>query len=481
VTERRSCGIRDTVVRIGRVAVGLIARYLFAARTNVSGGERVDRRFDASVEHPRVMTELHLSRRTVLATLGTIGVASAGAGIGTSAVFGDRERFENNRLTAGEVDTKVGWESHYSDWSEAEAEHAHVEDGALVVDDREGFLNATRQRQFPDERTRRALVAGDADPCETFADVPDDIRRPLIDLTDVKPGDFGLVTFDVLLCDTPGYVWLTGALDEASENRRSEPEPDDPDEEGSPGSGEAGGAVELLDTIRVRIWYDEGDWPEIDDETLFEGTLAEALDALRTGSGIPLDGARETAGGERDSPDGDPAPAGRAHESRACFEPEPTLHGIGFEWKLPTDHGNEVQSDGVTFDLGFYTEQCRHNDGAGVSDGRPIVTGTRFDVLDERGSGERQASVTFDDGAVIVTGIVRGDNGCYTARLGAAVVDDGRLVVDIESYEDAPGSSGCTGALVFLEYEAVVELRNGPPASVRVEHDGERVTTEPSP
>jgi hypothetical protein len=90
--------------------------------------------------------------------------------------------------------------------------------------------------------------------------------------------------------------------------------------------------------------------------------------------------------------------------------------------------------------------------------------------------------VTFDDGAVIVTGIVRGDNGCYTARLGAAVVDDGRrLVVDIESYEDAPENGGCTGALVFLEYEAVVQLRNGLPASVRVEHDGERVTAEPSP
>jgi hypothetical protein len=30
------------------------------------------------------------------------------------------------------------------------------------------------------------------------------------------------------------------------------------------------------------------------------------------------------------------------------------------------DVGNEVQSDSVSFDLGFYAEQCRHNDGEGT-------------------------------------------------------------------------------------------------------------------
>jgi hypothetical protein len=36
-------------------------------------------------------------------------------------------------------------------------------------------------------------------------------------------------------------------------------------------------------------------------------------------------------------------------------------------WWLPIDHGNQVQSDSATFDLGFYTEQCRHNDGSGMN------------------------------------------------------------------------------------------------------------------
>jgi hypothetical protein len=30
------------------------------------------------------------------------------------------------------------------------------------------------------------------------------------------------------------------------------------------------------------------------------------------------------------------------------------------------DHANEIQSDSVRFDLGFYTEQCCHNDGSGM-------------------------------------------------------------------------------------------------------------------
>ena len=42
-----------------------------------------------------------LSRRTVLAGLGAVGVASAGAGLGTTAYFNDTESFEGNQLTAG--------------------------------------------------------------------------------------------------------------------------------------------------------------------------------------------------------------------------------------------------------------------------------------------------------------------------------------------------------------------------------------------
>jgi hypothetical protein len=76
----------------------------------------------------------------------------------------------------------------------------------------------------------------------------------------------------------------------------------------------------------------------------FEGTLKEALTTLSEGDGVSLDG-------------------DRLSEERACFAPG-VGHCLGFAWELPTDVGNEIQGDEVSFDLGFYTEQCRHNDGS---------------------------------------------------------------------------------------------------------------------
>jgi predicted ribosomally synthesized peptide with SipW-like signal peptide len=54
-----------------------------------------------------------LTRRKALAGLGTIGVASAGAGLGTTAFFSDEESFEDNQLTAGELDLRIDWQQTY--------------------------------------------------------------------------------------------------------------------------------------------------------------------------------------------------------------------------------------------------------------------------------------------------------------------------------------------------------------------------------
>jgi len=334
---------------------------------------------------------LDLSRRKALAALGTIGAASAGAGLGTSAYFSDQETFDNNQLVAGELDLKVSWEEHYSDWlgdeqdiegvrmveSTADLQTNEVgipayDDPMLAVrsDDTDGdgtpqieeFMDATLQEQVPDEETREQLaeLPPGVDPCEALADVPDDLEQPVIDLKDIKPGDFGEVTFDFTICDNPGQIWLTGDRLEASEGGTTEPEADDPDE---------GDGVELLDELRVIIWYDNGD--NILDQTetyvtqrtvdeqgnpassavaltgnrriITQGTLRDVLADLTTGVGVPLDGIPNT-------------------NRRDCFAPTPTIHNVGVSWALPVDHANEIQSDAVTFDLGFYTEQCRHND-----------------------------------------------------------------------------------------------------------------------
>jgi len=612
--------------------------------------------------------QFSVSRRKVLAGLGTIGIASAGAGLGTTAYFSDQETFQNNQLTAGTLDMKVDWEEHYSDWSDDEAAFASMgtmEDhdielpaltsgGQFVPDARPIYLtlngetaaekqtakddlwDATSVEAFPDVLDDGSYdgiqnAFSDADACDILTDVGgnssglSDPRRtqgtfagqtteagdPLINIQDIKPGDFGEVTFSFHLCDNPGYVWLNGELIEARENGHTEPENDDPDS-GGPTDEVSGpddlstSQVELLDEIVTRVWYDpngnnqvdvlsgeldimiavdasgsiEGDkgtqgteaynlvqgvdefvaalaaspadiqagqvlfgensslgnftglgtpgslptmasaypnsnrgntplpaaldvcdqelvangrpsadkivvtftdggpnygesysiggynaprsgtgysedgatsgyegnggsgvtqseeeetalvaetvrdsgtrivvvnvaddptedqgntgvtlreylsgtgspYPEggiassgfyfevdlanlqavadslaasvaVPEEVFFQGTLREVLAVMadNDGRGIPLDGDVSTAFDEANDPENDP--------DRDCFAGEGTTHYVGFQWWLPIDHANQIQSDSVSFDVGFYTEQCRHNDGTGM-------------------------------------------------------------------------------------------------------------------
>ena len=259
--------------------------------------------------------DFELSRRKALAALGSIGVASAGAGLGTSAYFSDQETFENNRLVAGELDLLMDWEEHYSDWSGDEnADRSEMDGGESEDDDGQGEFevlmeepeNPDMYRAFPpgasdallwvpnayvddfmDNTSIEAYPDANNDgiaeypieemngraPCEYLANVGDDDAgldpdsdplgrtdnddtrlddqspAPLINLQDVKPGDFGEITFSTHLCDNDGYLWMNmpGGID-ASENGVTEPEGDDPDEEE--------GTVELLDDLHTTIWYD---------------------------------------------------------------------------------------------------------------------------------------------------------------------------------------------------------------------------------
>ncbi|WP_243695924.1 SipW-dependent-type signal peptide-containing protein [Haloplanus aerogenes] len=194
--------------------------------------------------------DFNISRRKTLAALGTIGAASAGAGLGTSAYFSDQESFENNRLVAGELDLKVSWDEHYSDWMGEETDYARMpEDGEipdlslpaadpngrpieLVFSDRTAFMDATRQEQFPP-----GGLGSEEGPCEALADVgDDDMEAPVITIDDVKPGDFGEVTFDFAACDNPALLWMNGRLVDEAENGLTEPEADDPDEDGAQAS-----------------------------------------------------------------------------------------------------------------------------------------------------------------------------------------------------------------------------------------------------
>jgi predicted ribosomally synthesized peptide with SipW-like signal peptide len=522
-----------------------------------------------------------------LAALGTIGVASAGAGLGTSAYFSDQETFENNSLTAGTLDMHIGWEEHYSDWSADEDDGLEgnvtmgndqpvglpTQNSSLIsvndTADAHQFLNNTETDQFPNG----TITINGSNPtfddasgmngCDVLPDGADE-SPVIVDLEDVKPGDFGEVTFSFALCDNPGFVWMNGALRSADENGLTEPEADDPDEDGAADSTDPAD-VELLDAVQTALWYDDGDnlqegggevggsgqadivfvidrsgsivgdeRPAIETEiadvatslqnqgidaqfaivdyftgadldldltgnvgdieaafndgpaggnnspsgssgeslsnailyasgavsfrsgskriyvgitdepdqstaqektdavneingtnsaflglaqsmgqiqelldgvnqssfesvnspadiepaleglveftggvvdgepVFFQGSLREALDALEPDSasdrnqGVPLEG---------DIPAEDGGGMGRN-----CFSGDGTVHSVGFAWWLPVDHANEIQSDTATFDLGFYTEQCRHNDGSGMNNAEVAINQTDDDM-----------------------------------------------------------------------------------------------------
>jgi len=349
--------------------------------------------------------EFNLSRRKALAALGTIGVASAGAGLGTSAYFSDQETFENNSLTAGTLDMKVAATEYYSDWSPDEAELAGMAsdeastdirlppgDGqddaqaiALDLDDDyqdgdvyEAFFetissdadgNSYNEVNGGIDAATDDGLCGDDGP-EADADGP-----VIIDIGDVKPGDFGGAQFAFELCDNPGYVWLTGGLRDASENGTTEPEADDPDEED--------GVVELLDEIQVAysvgaINNNPSGFEDTDSgfQPVEQYTLREFLDRISNQPGTELsDGTMN-------------AEMGGGTGEQGCFAGSPddgsAVHQVSVVWWLPINHGNQVQSDSVTFDLGFYTEQCRHNDGEGMA---PEATPLSIDSPQGQGGG----------------------------------------------------------------------------------------------
>ncbi|WP_336023153.1 YncE family protein [Halobellus salinisoli] len=225
--------------------------------------------------------EFDLTRRKVLGSIGVIGAASAGAGLGTSALFSDTETFEENTITAGTLDLKVDWEEHYYDGSSGGEYVSYSDPGNSSVgfpdpddpqiwineEDIPDFMDATSIEAFPDpngdgiqEMQHRDFVY---DACQDGADLPkhldpksegalrthnDDTYdeengvKPLISLDDVKPGDFGELTLSFHLCDNPGYVWLQAAGVEHLGGENPEPEGDN--------------TADLAEKIETVWWYD---------------------------------------------------------------------------------------------------------------------------------------------------------------------------------------------------------------------------------
>ncbi|WP_256300410.1 choice-of-anchor W domain-containing protein [Haloarchaeobius salinus] len=264
----------------------------------------------------------HLTRRTVLAGLGTVGVAAAGAGLGTTALFNDREGFSENLLTAGSLDLLLDYKATY--------------DGPNGVE-------ILGQRPTPDEEQAWEDQFGEGSEIDYCSDdgkamLINGDEIPVFDLDDVKPGDSGEVTVSLHICDNPAWVTMSGELVENAENGQTEPELADEGED-------TDGVGELADAIQVTMWYDPDCNNVLDEDevVIFEGSMTDAFAALEAGIGLD---------GDASTPEFDPVPGASTY----C---------IGFYWELPIDVGNEVQTDSVKFDLTFDAEQSRHN---------PVVT-----------------------------------------------------------------------------------------------------------
>jgi predicted ribosomally synthesized peptide with SipW-like signal peptide len=203
-----------------------------------------------------------LSRRKVLAGLGAVGVASAGAGLGTTAYFNDTESFEGNTLTAGQLDLLVDWQQTYDGPAEgpmyAPAGYPYINaypdsDGDGIQDDvPQSFVIWAKRNGYDLNTAQGTSDAVAAFKDAFFADLGEgqDWEAPLISLDDVKPGDTGEVTMSLHFFNNPAYVQLTGAKTDESENGLTEPESEVDD---TADAGELGDAVDVL------IWNDDGD------------------------------------------------------------------------------------------------------------------------------------------------------------------------------------------------------------------------------
>ncbi|MBS3760362.1 SipW-dependent-type signal peptide-containing protein [Halodesulfurarchaeum sp.] len=201
-----------------------------------------------------------LSRRKVLAGIGAVGLASAGAGLGTSAFFSDEETFAENELVAGELDLLVDWQqaARFGDeWTWVNAHPDHDGDGEQSIIDplTEEVL---KYSDFPDEDDPNSNGANiptlgcDSIPPLSEADfridpVTGEPMETLVQFSDVKPGDEGEITFSMHLCDNPGYIWMQAG--NLTEDGGLHPDPEavvDPDN-----------LPDLAGAIQASLWYDE--------------------------------------------------------------------------------------------------------------------------------------------------------------------------------------------------------------------------------
>jgi predicted ribosomally synthesized peptide with SipW-like signal peptide len=266
------------------------------------------------------MTEdrLRLNRRKVLAGIGAIGAAGAGAGLGTSALFSDEESFEGNVLEAGALNLRVSVDN--------------IIHSTTIVRD-----NTT------------------ITPKDTA-----DGNEVTITVADVKPGDWLILEWNPEVVANPGYVQVTSVDEDYSNDEGDNPEPEtDTSQPGDLGDALLSTVWQTYDNQNGSRQYLEGLDPttDLNDSGLSSYEVPSNLDGETPG------GAHYTTMNEahdvyetgvllRDPATGDPLEVGTNADGAWFYQ----------LLELPPGVGNDVQGDSVTFTLRFDAEQVRNND-----------------------------------------------------------------------------------------------------------------------
>lgn len=305
-----------------------------------------------------------LSRRKALAGLGGIGTATALGGLGTYAQFTDSES-ETISFTAGRIDGTVRAGASYNgngiqniDGSDVEVENLeHVE---------------------TDDSTSGALGLN-------------------IELTDVKPGDYGCFAFEIEVQNNPAWVGANIGYDNSTNGGF---DADDADPSGT-------GTIQ--DNMLVIPFYKGDEYPSekwdpcvfFDEENeeyhvedykgssvvgttsefwsnsedgLTPATLKDAsnFQAIDThawdGSGVSEEyNMSDTiaVGPGTVFLNGD-GPSNANQQGAAPLQPGDKIY-FGWDWHIPFDTGNEMQGDTMDLQLGFVFGQTRHTESAELS------------------------------------------------------------------------------------------------------------------
>jgi predicted ribosomally synthesized peptide with SipW-like signal peptide len=267
---------------------------------------------------------LQLTRRKLLAGTTAVGAAGIGAGLGTSALFSDEESFEDNIVAAGELNMQVA---------------AHVRD--------------------QNEPLPQVQIDSDSTPQDTA-----DGNTVTITASDVKPGDWFIIQWDISVCTNPAHVQVT-SVDEAyvnDEGTNTEPETD------TASPGDLGGA------LLTSVWHSYSpvgntdtrpDLGDLDPTTDQNDTWLPAYERPDI-DGVTSSGAEYTTMDEAHDQAYSDGVILRDRESEAPLE----VGCVGDDedvsyWQLfevPSDVGNAIQGDVVEFTLRFNAQQARNND-----------------------------------------------------------------------------------------------------------------------